>query len=70
MGISVLPVYVAADDMRCGRLVPLLREFQLLPDVGIYLSYLPNRTLSKRVRVLIDFLVQRFEPAPPWETGW
>jgi DNA-binding transcriptional LysR family regulator len=34
MGIGVLPVYVAADDMRRGRLVPLLREFQLLPDVA------------------------------------
>jgi DNA-binding transcriptional LysR family regulator len=70
MGIGVLPVYVAADDMRRGRLVRPLREFQLLPDVDIYLAYLPNRTLSRRVRALIDFLVQRFEPAPPWETGW
>jgi DNA-binding transcriptional LysR family regulator len=70
MGIGVLPVYVAADDMRRGRLVPPLREFQLLPDVDIYLAYLPNRTLSRRVRALIDFLVQRFEPAPPWETDW
>jgi DNA-binding transcriptional LysR family regulator len=70
LGIGMLPIYAAADDLRRGRLVPLLREFQLPPDVGIYLVFLPNRTLPKRVRTLIDFLVQRFEPAPPWETGW
>lgn len=70
LGIGVLPIYVAADDLRRGRLVPLLREVEILPDFGIYLVYLPNRTLPRRVRTLIDFLVQRFEPAPPWEAGW
>ena len=33
-------------------------------------SALPNRTLPRRVRTLIEFLVQRFAPAPPWEIGW
>lgn len=70
LGIGVLPIYVAADDLRRGRLVPLLRDVEILPDFGIYLVYLPNRTLPRRVRTLIDFLVQRFEPAPPWEAGW
>lgn len=70
LGIGVLPTYVAADDLRRGRLVPLLRDVEILPDFGIYLVYLPNRTLPKRVRALIEYLVQRFEPAPPWEAGW
>jgi len=70
LGVGALPTYVAADDLRKGRLVPLLREYEVLPDFGIYLVYLPNRTLPKRVRALIDFLVRRFEPAPPWEAGW
>lgn len=70
LGIGVLPTYVAADDLRRARLVPLLRDVEILPDFGIYLVYLPNRTLPKRVRALIDYLVQRFDPAPPWEAGW
>jgi len=70
LGVGLLPVYVAAADLRLGRLVPLLRDFQVLPDIGIYLVFLPNRTLPLRVRTLIDFLAQRFEPAPPWEAGW
>lgn len=70
LGIGVLPTYAAADDLRRGRLVPLLCDVEILPHFGIYLVYLSNRTLPKRVRALIDFLVQRFEPAPPWEAGW
>jgi DNA-binding transcriptional LysR family regulator len=70
LGIGALPLYVAAADLRLGRLVPLLRQFDVLPEADIYLAFLPNRTLPLRVRTLIDFLVQRFEPAPPWEAGW
>jgi DNA-binding transcriptional LysR family regulator len=70
LGISPLPVYMVADALRDGQLLPLLRRFQLLPESAIYLVYLPNRTLSSRVRALIDFLVERFGPVPSWEQGW
>jgi len=70
LGIGVLPVYIAGADLQQGQLVPLLRQFQVLPESGIYLVYLPNRTLSSRVRALIDFLVERFGPTPSWEVGW
>lgn len=70
MGISFLPLYLAADELRHGQLVPLLRQVQILPESAIYLVYLPNLTLSSRVRALIDFLVQRFGPVPSWDLGW
>ena len=70
LGIGLLPTYVAADDLRRGRLVPLLRDFGVLPEGTIHLVYLPNRTLPRRVQVLIDFLLERFALAPPWEEGW
>jgi len=70
LGIGILPVYMVADALRQGHLVPLLRQFQVQPESAIYLVYLPNRTPSSRVRVLIDFLVERFRPTPPWELGW
>jgi DNA-binding transcriptional LysR family regulator len=46
--------------LRQGQLVPMLRKFQILPESAVYLVYLPNRTLSSRVRALIDFLAERF----------
>ncbi|MGA8261552.1 MAG: LysR family transcriptional regulator [Arenicellales bacterium] len=70
LGIGILPVYMAGDALREGRLVPLLRQYRVVPQAAIYLVYLPNRTLSSRVRVLIDFLAERFKPVPPWEVGW
>ena len=70
MGIGILPLYLAADALRKGQLVPLLRQFQFVPESAIYLVYLPNRTLSSRVRALIDFLAARFQPVPSWEVGW
>jgi DNA-binding transcriptional LysR family regulator len=70
LGIGILPAYMAGDALREKRLVPLLRAFRVVPESAIYLVYLPNRTLSSRVRALIDFLVERFEPVPAWEVGW
>jgi DNA-binding transcriptional LysR family regulator len=70
LGVGVLPLYMVADALRTKELVPLMRAFQVMPETAIYLVYLPNRTLSSRVRALIDFLVDRFAPEPPWEAGW
>lgn len=70
MGIGLLPSYMSGEDFRKGDLVPLLRRFQAGAEAGIHLVYLPNRTLPSRVRALIDFLVARFGPIPPWEIGW
>jgi DNA-binding transcriptional LysR family regulator len=70
LGIGILPIYMVGDALRQGKLVPLLRQFQVVPESVIYLVYLPNRTLSSRMRVLIDFLVERFGPTPSWEVGW
>jgi DNA-binding transcriptional LysR family regulator len=70
LGIGILPLYMAGDALQQGQLVPLLRQFQVVPESAIYLVYLPNRTLSSRVRVLIDFLAERFGPIPSWEVGW
>ncbi len=70
IGIGILPLYIAGEALQQGQLVPLLREFQVVPESAIYLVYLPNRTISSRVRALIDFLAERFAPTPSWEVGW
>jgi DNA-binding transcriptional LysR family regulator len=70
LGIGILPLYMAGDALQQGQLVPVLRQFQVVPESAIYLVYLPNRTLSSRVRAFIDFLVERFGRTPSWEVGW
>jgi DNA-binding transcriptional LysR family regulator len=70
LGIGILPVYMVGEAIQNKQLVPLLRQYQVVPESAIYLVYLPNRTLSSRVRVLIDFLVARFKPIATWEKDW
>jgi len=69
MGIGILPLYMVSAALKNGELIPLLRNYQVQPESAIYLVYLPNLTLASRVRALIDFLVARFGPVPPWEAG-
>jgi DNA-binding transcriptional LysR family regulator len=70
LGIGILPAYMVGDALQQRHLIPLLRQFQVVPESAVYLVYLPNRTLSSRVRALIDFLAERFGPVPAWEVGW
>ena len=68
LGLGVLPLYVAAADLRLGRLVRVLPDARVLPDIDIHLVWVPNRTLPLRVRTLTAFLESWFKPVPPWET--
>ncbi|HET6552005.1 MAG TPA: LysR family transcriptional regulator [Dyella sp.] len=53
-GVSVLPDYLVTEDIREGRLVPLLAQYRL-PEGGIHAVY-PGRQAPAKVRVFIDHL--------------
>lgn len=52
--------------LRAGTLVHVLPEYRL-PEIDILAMYPSRRHLSTRVRVMIDFLVDAFGGAPPWD---
>ena len=64
LGITALPHYLAAEDVRCGRLVPLLRDFPLQPH---RLKALVPRMKMNRpvVREFVAFLKNQLGN-PPW----
>ncbi len=67
--IAAVPAFVAADDLRAGRLRPLLCDFE--PDpVVIHVVYPTARHLAAKVRAFVDFLVKRFAGGAPWHRGW
>lgn len=70
LGIGILPIYMVSDALRQQLLLPLLQHYQVVPESAIYLVYLPNRSLSSRIRAFIDFFADRFTPIPSWEVGW
>ncbi len=69
LGIARIPAFVAAADLRAGRLRSLLAEYE--PDaVSVHVVYPTTRHLAAKVRVFVDFLALRFVGEPPWHQGW
>lgn len=69
LGVARVPSFMAGPRIRVGRLKPLLRAFED-QALGIFVLYPPNRHLATKVRVFVDFLVQRFQGEPAWDQGW
>lgn len=63
VGIGLIDGLTGADEVRAGRLVPLL-EAHPGPDVGFHLYFAQRRNLPRRVRTFIDFIVQRLQDSP------
>lgn len=66
IGVVVSPTFIAHRALAAGELVPLLPEYQA-PGTSAYAVYPSRRHLPQRVRVLIDFLAQRFGATPYWD---
>jgi DNA-binding transcriptional LysR family regulator len=65
-GIALLPSFIAGADFQQGRLATILTSYQA-PEISIYAIYPETRHLSLKVRVFIDFLVERFGGRPYWD---
>jgi DNA-binding transcriptional LysR family regulator len=59
LGLVQVPRYHIENDLEQGTLVPVLPDFPPTPT-PVSLLYPPNRQLSPRVRVFIDWLVRVF----------
>lgn len=57
LGILWLPQYMAKTHRASGALVPLFEDWQLDP-MPLYLAYPPNRHVSAKLRVFIDWVVE------------
>jgi DNA-binding transcriptional LysR family regulator len=60
LGLIQFPRYHIESDLERGMLVPVLPDFPPTPT-PVSLLYPPNRQLSPRVRVFIDWLVHAFD---------
>jgi len=60
LGIIQAPSYAVHDAVKAGRLTALLQDWQT-PTIPVHLVYPPNRYLSAKVRVFIDWAVALFE---------
>jgi DNA-binding transcriptional LysR family regulator len=65
-GIALLPTFIAGSDLQKGSLRTILVEYKA-PDISVYAVYSQTRHLSVKVRVFVDFLVERFGRRPHWD---
>lgn len=63
-GIACQMEHLVADDLRSGRLVPVLERYW--PVYGAFHVYYPSRVhMPRKLRVFIDFLKSRHEGSAP-----
>lgn len=67
MGIGMKSVWNASESLKSGLLVEVLPKFPLVTEASIWLLYPSRQIIAPRVRVMIEFLIEQFQPIPPWE---
>lgn len=68
-GITRSPAFAAADELRAGRLTPILCNFE--PElIHVHAVYPHARHLAAKVRAFVDFLAKRYTGEPAWHQGW
>ena len=67
-GIALLPTFLVGDDLRAGRLKPILQSAQL-GDIPIHAMYPHRKHLSAKVRHFVDALTEACGSNPPWDEG-
>jgi DNA-binding transcriptional LysR family regulator len=65
-GIALLPTFIAGSELLASKLKVVLPSYRA-PELSVCALYPPTRHLSTKVRVFIDYLVERFGDRPYWD---
>jgi DNA-binding transcriptional LysR family regulator len=68
LGIGKIPTVVAGPSLAAGELEAIPPEFQPAAT-AVHAVYPPSRHLSTKVRVWVDFVLERIGDPPAWESG-
>jgi DNA-binding transcriptional LysR family regulator len=69
LGLACVPSFIAGEALRAKRMRRVLQPFETEPYT-VHALYPHSRHLAAKVRVLVDFLVERYRGTPHWEKGW
>lgn len=64
VGVAILPVFVAIDYLKAGRLIHLMPEYTTHPEREIYALFPQNRYLPIKTRMFVDYLVEEAKSFP------
>ena len=68
LGIAMLSDWLVRDDLRDGRLVRVLEQYEANPgpmDVALYAMYQANRRGSQKIRAFVDLLSEHLARSVP-----
>lgn len=66
LGVALSPDFIAAEAIRSGELKVILQDWSA-GHLDLWAIYPHRRYLSQKVRLFIDFLVERYSGLPPWQ---
>ena len=64
VGLALLPDFLIWESVRSGELEVVLPDHS--GQLSVWAVYPHSRHLSAKVRMFIDFMLERFSPEPPW----
>ncbi|MEM9386605.1 MAG: LysR family transcriptional regulator [Pseudomonadota bacterium] len=67
VGISMNSLWSTSAQLNRGALVRVLPEYEVDDDSAIWLVYPKSNVLTAKVRVFIDFLIEKIGKPPVWE---
>ncbi|MBP5856016.1 LysR family transcriptional regulator [Marivibrio halodurans] len=69
LGVARLAEFLVEPEVQEGKLQRVLQPFYRDIEVPINAVYPTRRHLSPKVRAFVDFLIEKFQPVPPWARG-
>ncbi len=67
LGIARLATLICGEKIKQGELVELLRSFEAPSRTFFWAIYPQNRYVAPKLRVFIDYLLEKLSPIPPWD---
>lgn len=59
-GVARIPDFVAEESLKNGELIRLLEKYEPAAPVNTYVVYPHTRHMASKVRVFVDFLIERY----------
>ncbi len=67
LGVIYEPAFIVAGAIARGELEPVMLDAEPADLGGIHLVYSTRNAFPAKTRVMINFLVDAFQPSPPWD---
>ena len=66
LGVALLPTFIGCAALEAGKLIHILADYAA-PELAVHVLYAPQRALSAKIRLFIDFFAERCGTVPFWD---